>query len=438
MLNCVGMGTNPGRLEGWKEIATYLNRSVRAVQVWEKESGLPVHRLQNRVYADAADLDRWRDQQREFPAPEGGVPVIATEPVAPPPRTGQWHVPLLAALLTLAVATAVGWRLMAQPPTPVEYRVDGRVLSVFDENRTVLWRFTLPTAPPAESTTAGGRPQRGKFRDLDGDGRPELLYAYWPADMGKENSTLYCFRLNGEVLWRTSPGNAITLVDGRQMAGLYRIAETAFLKTARPDGGQIVLSSNHSWDWPHQVAILRASDGVTVDEYWHPGWLPALAVRDLDGDGSEEILAGGVNNAYLDSKDLGATLVVLPSAKSPGQGRVPPGYRLQLANRVSGGEKAVLLFPEFEKNANPNYYCHVERIFEPPGEGIELLISQHFAEEAFASPYIHVELDRNLRIQRVIPDGQFAKRLLDRRPGLNPAERGKYFLETLGQAHALR
>jgi hypothetical protein len=31
-------------LNGWKEIAAYLGRSVRTVQRWERLSGLPVHR----------------------------------------------------------------------------------------------------------------------------------------------------------------------------------------------------------------------------------------------------------------------------------------------------------------------------------------------------------------------------------------------------------
>jgi len=36
----------PGdRLESWKEVAFYLNRSVRTVRRWEEKEGLPVHRL---------------------------------------------------------------------------------------------------------------------------------------------------------------------------------------------------------------------------------------------------------------------------------------------------------------------------------------------------------------------------------------------------------
>lgn len=36
---------NEGRLDSWKEIAAYLNREVRIAMRWEKERGLPVHRI---------------------------------------------------------------------------------------------------------------------------------------------------------------------------------------------------------------------------------------------------------------------------------------------------------------------------------------------------------------------------------------------------------
>ena len=36
------------RLDSWKEIAVYLNRSVRTLHRWEKDEGLPVHRHQHK------------------------------------------------------------------------------------------------------------------------------------------------------------------------------------------------------------------------------------------------------------------------------------------------------------------------------------------------------------------------------------------------------
>jgi hypothetical protein len=53
------------RLDGWKEIAAYLRRSVRCVQRWERAEGLPVFRHPHKkgatVYAYRHEVDRWWD-----------------------------------------------------------------------------------------------------------------------------------------------------------------------------------------------------------------------------------------------------------------------------------------------------------------------------------------------------------------------------------------
>lgn len=52
------------RLESWKSIANYLNRSVRTVRRWEAAEGLPVRRHQHgkgsTVYAYQVELDAWK------------------------------------------------------------------------------------------------------------------------------------------------------------------------------------------------------------------------------------------------------------------------------------------------------------------------------------------------------------------------------------------
>ena len=65
---CVYANTDADdRLDSWKEIASHLKRTVRTVQRWEKNEGLPVHRhLHQRaksVYACKSEIDEWWNRE---------------------------------------------------------------------------------------------------------------------------------------------------------------------------------------------------------------------------------------------------------------------------------------------------------------------------------------------------------------------------------------
>lgn len=53
-------------LDSWKEIAAYLRREVRTVQLWEKHEGLPVHRHFHRrlgsVFGLRSEIDQWKER----------------------------------------------------------------------------------------------------------------------------------------------------------------------------------------------------------------------------------------------------------------------------------------------------------------------------------------------------------------------------------------
>ncbi len=68
------MNAEAEKLNGWKEIACHMNRSVRCVQRWERNERLPVRRHGHvggvSVYAFREELDEWwqdeRRSSREF------------------------------------------------------------------------------------------------------------------------------------------------------------------------------------------------------------------------------------------------------------------------------------------------------------------------------------------------------------------------------------
>jgi len=74
--------TSTDRLDSWKEIATYLRREVRTVQLWEKHEGLPIHRHFHKrlgsVFAWRSELDHWKSQVSRAPQEHERVRKIVT------------------------------------------------------------------------------------------------------------------------------------------------------------------------------------------------------------------------------------------------------------------------------------------------------------------------------------------------------------------------
>ena len=72
-------------LNSWKEIASYLGRGVRTVQRYERESQLPVRRVQGKAHSSVLalgkDLDNWLDQ-----TPLRGLDQLSVE------DPGKWDV----------------------------------------------------------------------------------------------------------------------------------------------------------------------------------------------------------------------------------------------------------------------------------------------------------------------------------------------------------
>jgi TolB-like protein len=92
------------RIESWKAIARYLDRDVRSVQRWERERGLPVHRMpgeKGAVFAYEGELERWRHSR----AGEAGLAARIEEI----PVSGAAAAPAGLAGLPMRWALAASW-----------------------------------------------------------------------------------------------------------------------------------------------------------------------------------------------------------------------------------------------------------------------------------------------------------------------------------------
>ena len=80
--------TSSRRLDSWKEISEYLGRDVRTALRWERDRGLPVHRVpggrRGSVFAVAEEVDAWLLATRASVTDEPGRPRadVAAAPAA--------------------------------------------------------------------------------------------------------------------------------------------------------------------------------------------------------------------------------------------------------------------------------------------------------------------------------------------------------------------
>lgn len=348
------------------------------------------------------------------------VPLTAIEsqlPSPPPlparPAAKKPLLPVTVLLLTLLLIGGFATRVFfLPPPIPVSCLSEGRLLTTLDDRQRPVWSYTLPSiAAPSQPVGADWQMQREWFADLDGDGRPELLYVHRPLNPAPSGSRtlLYCFSSKGQLLWTFRAGRTVHTPAGREFGGDYHVNAIRVLKQPRPDGGLIVIGSFHNFSWPYQIQLLTAQ-GKQVAEYWHPGWLWKMDLADLDGDGFEEILLGGVNNSYgeiqEDGLDYGPTLVVLDSRKVFGMGPVTGKDDRVVTGIPPADESAVLLFRSPIEFSDQGSFHRVRRFHISADRHLTVLVgsSAEHPQADLPSPTVWFDLTPDLRLGGLQPE----------------------------------
>lgn len=186
--------SSDGRLHTWKEIAAYVGASVRAVQMWERDAGLPVQRppgAHGHVAADPEALRLWL-AGRERPSPWWRRHWV---------RMAVWGIVPLMLLALLAHDLTEHHRLFRRIE-PAGLLVEGRFLSALDDQRHEIWRceFDEPFLERAYSGAGPGNSQRWVIEDLDGDSRREVIFVEVPAAPGSSHR-LHMIDTKGRIVW---------------------------------------------------------------------------------------------------------------------------------------------------------------------------------------------------------------------------------------------
>ncbi len=339
------------QLTSWKEIAQYLNRDIRTCWRWEKQHGLPVHRVdpespKSRVYAFKDELDGWLRQEkynRTIGANNGlrrfsfkyliflGIPALAAA----------------AGIVLLSLSKTAG------PAEPADFRIKGSALIVLNEEGQELWRYETGIENltddnsyresfqfrRANDSTTGHLLPYLMLKDINSDQKIEVLFSTQTQDEMGEGE-LICFSDRGDELWRFKAGREMKF-GSTVYSHDYRICGFDTFDIDNDGNMEIFVSSLQNPHWPTQLVSL-SSQGSVLGEFWNSGYLSDFTFADLDKDGREEIVFGGLNNEY----QKGCLVVFEADCIGGSSPQMKDEFRCPELDR--GSEKYYVLFPRID------------------------------------------------------------------------------------------
>ncbi len=152
-----------------------------------------------------------------------------------------------------------------------------------DSRGEILWRARLPEHKNLYTKIL--------VRDVDADGRNEVLVSLLVTNLGVEGGYLYCFDESGNEVW-SYPYNRNLTVRDRDFDPLYYGHTLKWIDAL--EGSFILLILRQVPFYPTLIILLDPPTGSPVSEYWHPG--PVISPIVLEENGRSRLLLGGTNN----------------------------------------------------------------------------------------------------------------------------------------------
>ena len=374
----------PESLNGWKDIAAYLGKSVRSVQRWERELGLPVHRINTPdggqiIFATRIEIDDWKRAQDAVRPPGDPVdnPSGETGAFGASTRT-HWTTWLTgrAAFLVLGVAigaTAVALIRFTIPGRPDRFEIDDNTLTAYTQTGVPVWTYAFGRTAHHPLTSRAFTSQG----DVDGDGTTDVVVAVRyapPQSKSTYSDAMLAFRRDGSLIWQVQPVLRVSH-KGQTFEGPWQVFDFRI----SPDRGRprVWIAYNHPTWRPGFVLEVEPS-GQNLLRYVQSGWLHALQYWPTPG--GTFLAIGGVVNEYSR-----ASIALVNIDGAPAQSVPNEDSPLACEGCPRGDPHAFFLFPPSELTTLYNRpYSWAKRIVLD-GPRLKIALDEGFGEGSIAT-----------------------------------------------------
>src|SRR3989339_984 len=182
--------------------------------------------------------------------------------------------------------------------------IENNVLSVYNEMGDVLWKRGVPGMSDYRTDISfDNQKDKSNTRellldDLNHDGINELLLTGNYSMKGVfARDTIYCFNNVGELKWKYGCGKLAKFSAPRWKFNFLFISDffTFHDNLKHKERLFVIAGSNYS---PTKFFELEISTGKVVQEFYNTGGITATSIFDINGDKKEEIIVGGINDAF--------------------------------------------------------------------------------------------------------------------------------------------
>jgi hypothetical protein len=177
-------------------------------------------------------------------------------------------------------------------------------------------------------------------KDVDGDDKNEVVAIFGWATDDSTARQIRCYSFNKTLKWQYEVHKSVS-IDGNVLNDDFRVTRMMVGDFDRDGKTEVIGVASHIPWSPSVIVRLDAKTGKLMGEYLHHGRLEASLHTDLDGDGVEDLLFGGINHP-LDQ----AVLVVLDPRQITGETTIPESHKPGSMEHTV--EKAYVLFPKIE------------------------------------------------------------------------------------------